>query len=532
MQTLRVRPALLRSGERGTALFLGLIVSVLVLLSTLAAVSTALTLGKEASYALDQTRAMAVAEGVTESAQKTLLEAASNFMTLPTSGYVTLGGASHPFTVQAIDAAFTQTDADGVVRSVQHYRISSSVNLGDGYSTVDRIVDLNKTPLFQYMIFYDSDLEVLPGPNMTLGGRVHSNADIYVGSGNTLTVDSQYFRATGDILRKRKNDDTESTGTVNIRVLGDTSYVNMDNTHDSEFSTWTAYALSTWNGTVQDGSHGVREIAVPDIKTLKAFDPDGTKGFYHENADLVIRDGSAYDRAGNALSLPAGTITEKTMYDARENKTITVTEVDVARLNSSGQFPANGLVYAYRTDATSAQPNGIRLTNGAEIHKPMTLVSEDPVYIRGDFNTINKKGAAVISDAVNLLSNAWNDTKTSSSGLPTASNTTFNVAVVSGGVPTPDGGGNYSGGFENLPRFHENWTGKTATIRGSFINIFDSEIAKSPWRYGGNVYTAPTRDWQYDTALQDMANLPPFTPSAVYFLRVLWDDRIPIPFGS
>ena len=81
-----------------------------------------------------------------------------------------------------------------------------------------------------------------------------------------------------------------------------------------------------------------------------------------------------------------------------------------------------------------------------------------------------------------------------------------------------------------MPRFHENWTGKTAKIRGSFINIFDSEIAKSPWVYGGNVYTAPNRDWQYDTSLNDMNNLPPFTPNAVYFQRVLWDDRLPMPF--
>jgi len=388
------------------------------------------------------------------------------------------------------------------------------------------------TPLFQYMIFYDDDLEILPGPSMTLGGRVHSNADIYVGCGATLTVDSQYFRATGDILRERKNDGTDSGGTVNVRVLGDTTYVNMDAAHDSDFATWTAYALNTWNGTVQDGSHGVREIAVPDVKTIKAFEPDGTKGFYHENADLVIRNGSAFDQAGNPVALPAGTITEKSMFDARENKTITVTEVNVGLLNTSGQFPTNGLIYAYRTDATSSQPNGIRLTNGKEVLRPMTVVSEDPVFIHGDFNTVNKKGTAVISDAVNLLSNAWNDSKNSTSGLPAASNTTYNVAVVSGIVSTPDGGGNYSGGFENLPRFHENWTGKTATIRGSFINLYESEIATSPWRYGGNVYTAPNRDWQYDTALQNMENLPPFTPSAVYFMRVLWDDRIPIPFGS
>ena len=165
---------------------------------------------------------------------------------------------------------------------------------------------------------------------------------------------------------------------------------------------------------------------------------------------------------------------------AREGKTVKVTEVNVALLNASGQFPENGLIYTYRTDAITSQPNGIRLKNGAEVLRPMTVVSEDPVDVQGDFNTVNKKGVAVMSDAVSLLSNAWDDSKRAGGPLPAASNTSYNLAIVTGKVSTPDGGGNYSGGFENLPRFHENWTGKTASIRGSFINIFDSEIAKSP----------------------------------------------------
>ena len=197
-------------------------------------------------------------------------------------------------------------------------------------------------------------------------------------------------------------------------------------------------------------------------------------------------------------------------------------------MNSSGAFPDNGLIYAYREDASSAQPNGIRITNASELEKSMTLVSEDPVYVHGDFNTVNKKGAAVMSDAVNLLSNAWDDSKASGS-LPAATNTQFNLSMVTGNVRTPDGGGSYSGGFENLPRFHEKWSGKSATIRGAFINIYESEIAKSPWAYGGDRYKAPIRDWQYDPDLNNMDFLPPFTPNAVYFRRVLWDDRVPIP---
>ena len=245
----------------------------------------------------------------------------------------------------------------------------------------------------------------------------------------------------------------------------------------------------------------------------------------------MIRDGLAFDTDDNPVVLPPGTLSEHTFYDGRENTNITVTQIDIELLNGSGVFPANGLIYAYRTDATPSQPNGIRLKNGSELLAPLTVVSEDPLFIQGDFNTIDKKGASVIADAVNLLSNAWDDSKTAGS-LPGASATQFNVAVVTGNVATPDGGGNYSGGFENLPRFHENWSGVTATIYGSFIKIFDSEIGATPWAYGGDNYTAPIRDWHYDNDLQDLSNMPPFTPNAVYVRRVMWSDGLPMPFPT
>ena len=483
--------------ELGSVLLLGFIVSLLLLLTTVGAVNTAITMGKEAQYELDHTRALAVAEGTTETAQREMLEAVSNFVTFPPSGTLKVAGVDYPYTITPIGTPLTLTDPDGVNLLVQHYQISSSVNTGDGYATVDRVVDLTMTPLFQYMIFYQDDLEILPGPNMTLGGRVHTNGSIYVGSGNTLTVDTEYFHAVDSIYKKRKTDGSESGGTVDIKVTGESTYVEMDNLHDSEFVDWTTYALDTWKDTVQDGAHGVKEVAAPDVNNLKAFNADGTKAYYHSKADLIVVDGNAFDKDGNALALLPNTITQKTMYDGREGKNITVSDIDMGLLNSSGYFPANGLIYADRSDATVSQPNGIRLTNGAELQAPLTVVSETSVYVQGDYNTVDKKGAAVMADAVNLLSNAWNDTKTPGT-LPTAADTTYNLAFVTGNVQTPDGGGPYSGGFENLPRFHEKWSGRTASIRGSFINIYESEIAQAPWRYGGVTgSTTPTSaTWQ------------------------------------
>jgi len=518
---------------RGSVLLLGLVVSVVLLLTLAAAATTTFTLGQESTYKLDRTGALSLAEGVTEAVQKRMLDDVANFETPELSGSIDLHGISYPYTITAVDPPFNVTDPDGVTRSVQHYAISSTTNAGDGFATVERVVDLSLTPIFQFMIFYNDDLELLPGPDMTLGGRVHANGDIYVGSGGTLNADTDYFQCTGHIYRKRKDDSSATGGTVDIRVQGQSTYIDMDPAHDSEDPDWTTYALDTWEGTVKDAAHGVTAVAAPKIESIKAFEADGvTPGYYHENADLVLVDGAAFDGDGNLLTLPADAITEKVLYDARQGIYVTVAELDIALLNASGAFPANGLLYAYRTASSPAEPNGIRLTGGSELAAPLTVVTENPLYVHGDFNTVNKKGAAVIADAVHLLSNAWDDSKVPTS-LPTATETQYNLAFITGNVPTPDGGsGSYSGGFENLPRFHENWTDVQAIIRGSFIKLFESEIGTAPWGYGGDVYTAPNRDWAYDPDLNDLGNLPPFTPSAVFFSRVLWDDKMPLPFQA
>ena len=74
-------------------------------------------------------------------------------------------------------------------------------------------------------------------------------------------------------------------------------------------------------------------------------------------------------------------------------------------------------------------------------------------------------------------------------------------------------GSSYCGGFENLPRFHEKWSGVDCNIAGSFVKIYASDHARGKWKYGGDVYTAPRRKWAYDTMFNDAASLPPFTPN-------------------
>ncbi len=292
--------------------------------------------------------------------------------------------------------------------------------------------------------------------------------------------------------------------------------------------------------------HGITESVVPGVGSTAMYEPHangdynwdaatqryvqvppGTgsyaAGYYHANADLSVitfADGTwkAYTATGvDISSAVASAISIKRMYDARQsngaNVKVQITQIALGLLAATGKFPANGLLYAANYgEGTGTSAKGIRLSNGSTLAAKLTVAPPDPMYIWGDFNTVGEKPAAVICDAINLLSNAWNDTKTVGT-LPAATNTTYNTAVVTGNTET--NGSNYNGGLENLPRFHENWSGKTSTIKGSFVKAWFSQYATNGWVYGGDRYQAPVRNWSYNTAFNNVANLPPFTPMTV-----------------
>ena len=52
----------------------------------------------------------------------------------------------------------------------------------------------------------NKDLEILPGPSMTLEGAVHTNGDLYVGGDNQFTIEGQVTTA-GSLFHCRKDED-------------------------------------------------------------------------------------------------------------------------------------------------------------------------------------------------------------------------------------------------------------------------------------------------------------------------------------
>jgi hypothetical protein len=257
-----------------------------------------------------------------------------------------------------------------------------------------------------------------------------------------------------------------------------------------------------------------------------------------------------YREAGNITS-PSSSAAQK------DSGKVTLTDINISQLTPllNGMNGYNGVVYF--KDETPMGTEGVndkraaRLVRGGVLpDKGMTFVTEDGVYIQGDYNTgsewsgnitasdadgtlskqpptntvgtvtmdtsnvvagYTEKPAAVCADAVMFLSNAWSDNynhQTTTTNR-TAARTTYNTAFMSGDVPT-DTTGNVnrrSGGGINFPRVLENWDGKTLTYHGSMVQMFTSQMFNGSWNH--NIYRAPIRPWFFN---DDFINNPPPGP--------------------
>jgi hypothetical protein len=201
----------------------------------------------------------------------------------------------------------------------------------------------------------------------------------------------------------------------------------------------------------------------------------------------------------------------------------------------------------------------VRLLNGAQLDYPLTIATRHPLYTQGNYNSTGWQPAALVADALTVLSTAWNDaqhgvacvhrrsysaTCTTAGTTPAQSvgaNTAVYAAVLAGHSPTlcdhhagvnngncvvASNAANYGGGLENFPRFLEDFrtsnstssATNTVTYVGSLVSLFYNQQGNGDWVYANNTtnlnqyYSPPTRDWSFDTRFEYPENLPPGTP--------------------
>ena len=458
--------------------------------------------------------------------------------TLTSGDYAGLNGST-----QTINVSVTATDSKN---GVTHR------------TTVTQALEVQQIPIFQFGVFYQNDLEILPGSTMTFTGPVHTNGNLYLGNDGSTTSTNfdSTMTAYGTIIHGRKDGGSLNSGDVTIND-NDGNSVSMKNGGswvDSNAANWATESTARWDDNVQNNAHGVKKLTIP---IPNSTDPQEAHKLIEKRvsgessqlqsqkldykAHLRIIDGAVMDQSGNTVELrycsgggtfsgstcPGGQsvvnpVSATTFKNFRENRTVKSTDINVGLLNSSPAFNSlvtanNGVIIYFsdhRDQGSATYQDSVRLVNGSALPtKGLTVASENPMYVKGDFNTTSKQPSGLVADAFNILSNGWNDANSTNTGLSgkVATATTVNTAVITGNTETATG--QYNGGFENIHRLHENWSGKSLTFSGSVIVLFNSQQATGNWTYGGNYYTAPTRNWGFDTALSSPSYSIPGFPS-------------------
>ena len=322
---------------------------------------------------------------------------------------------------------------------------------------VRRVFQKEQLSPWNWAIFYVDPLEIHPGAAMNVTGWVHTNASLYTGH-NLLTFQSKVTYGTDWIIGFRPGD-ARAPGGSNPETPTSPNYAaNLPPAFDvahQPFGLDATRIFTTTDGNPNNDSY--HELIEPP--TAGYDDPLAGKRYYDQAGVKILIDSSnnitIKDQSGNTLTAASPGIggviyttfknaitTNQSIQDNREGASVRLATLDMGAVSSKIRdgtlAPFNNLIYISDTSAsqTGGSPKrGIRLKNGAIMpDNGITVASANPVYIQGDYNTggsnppsnsgdhskpqvsgYTRKPCAVVADAVNILSNAWNDSNSSSS---------------------------------------------------------------------------------------------------------------------
>ena len=451
-----------------------------------------------------------------------------------------------------------------------------------------RVFEYVTVNLFETMFYFEGDFETYKPAAMLVSGLTHTNrksmSSQNLSGGQTInfaspvssvlgwTNDEPYRITTWSSYAANSNQPATLSGGVSttsrLEALGTKPASVLDAPPTTPLSPSGQLIGPDGDSDGNPNNDSYRELIEPPVAASPDPAPLATRRLYNKAGIVITVNGTTKTvTTGNGTTLTAAqttaitsAITTTTMYDARELKNVRVSSINVGSvvptLNAATGF--NGVLYIHdTTTTTTATPkNAIRLTNGGTLpNVGLTVASQNGVYIQGDYNTgatttnastavpsnsggnpsntdaptvsgYTRKPAAVIGDAVMLLSNSWKDTNASLAiGSRVASHTTYNTAMIGGFMPSgyqPGGTAaqyGYSGGANNYARFLEDWNGKYCTYFGSMVQLFVSNNFTGKWDTG-NIFSPPNRCWNFDTNFN--TNPPPGSVEAVFMARGRW----------
>jgi hypothetical protein len=313
---------------------------------------------------------------------------------------------------------------------------------GGAKSKVDVEIKFYQVPLFQFGVFYNGNLEISPGSQMTIHGPVHTNGSVYIRSPGAYFWHTVFFQgpvtAAGNIYQWM------GAGRITYKIAPDEA-----DTFRPPLNTYMTAATSATVPAAVDGVRNVRwgvdslqlPIDTSDAHQLlmpsNAGDPVALARQKFANrassASRWINPGTGSGRPSWIKGNGANNA-HRVFWDRREKAWVRYWNFDVAALIASGNkdsvfYIADTFDHGIDKGLAHKQTiNAFRIVNASVLPRNMTIASPNPIYVLGDFNVGPTIGcgdrssgslppggdycnAAIASDALTLLSPKWNNYK-------------------------------------------------------------------------------------------------------------------------
>lgn len=418
-------------------------------------------------------------------------------------------------------------------------RIEATGKSGGAKARISASVALYQVPIYQFGVFYEGPLEITPGPDMYVMGRVHCNSSAYFRGIASLKFQGP-VTVVGNIYQWYRS----SAGSVKYLIKPDTTV------YYAPPLTTNLSAMTT--ATQPSSVGGVRYVRFQETRLTLAIgsgDPHSILGVRNAADGAALRrqkfdwlvasrssSSARFVYAGSGTTRPSWITGPYAFFDRREQRWVKVWDFDVSALSAAGN--ADSIFYLDDTTtsmehvsgSTRQVLNAFRIKNASVLPRNMTIACGKPVYVMGNFNTQNSSGdtskyknAQIASDAVTVLSAQWPNwaaskigsnsiTKKNSSleqnwsnsnwlaspvldssgyaqvptGTAIASDLRINAAVITGNKQSSASclssttenafEACYEGGWHNSLRFLESWgDSRTVTFKGSFVCLWEAQ---------------------------------------------------------
>jgi Tfp pilus assembly protein PilX len=290
---------------------------------------------------------------------------------------------------------------------------TSAIQQSGGQTVLQMDFRSRIVPLFQFAAFYKEDLEMNSTSTMTLSGRVHSNANIYLqptpqvtpaAAGSTGITSYFYSPITsGGEIYNRVNASTIGRYSPPRILRSGNPFTSSpvpvyypDNNFRADLSLATPLApseIAAFGGQIKDGAAGATVLNTPEAGFLRKRNYSNNKiGDYYAKADLRLE--MVPDRDLTIATRPAATVWSRNPAIIPFNFTSIQTSgagACMTTLPAAGTDPDPAYIDATRNNASSLRCNVFTKGQLQSLRQPvmvLTNINQSNAGIRGQEDTI------------------------------------------------------------------------------------------------------------------------------------------------